>query len=55
MIAEGPPAGGAGGGGAAPPGMNIDIEHLRSWIGRSAVVDEVVTTTPLRALAATLA
>jgi len=34
--------------------MDIDLEHLRSWIGRSVDEEDRVGTTPLRALAATL-
>ena len=34
--------------------MNIDIDHLRTWIGRTSTVDDQVTAVPLRALAATL-
>lgn len=34
--------------------MEIDIEHLRGWIGRTTETDDVVTVTPLRALSATL-
>jgi 3-methylfumaryl-CoA hydratase len=34
--------------------MTLDIEHLRGWIGRSVVVDDVATAAPLQALSATL-
>jgi len=34
--------------------MTLDIEHLRGWIGRTEVADDVATLAPLRALAATL-
>ena len=34
--------------------MDIHLEHLRSWIGRSVDEEDRVGTTPLRALAATL-
>lgn len=34
--------------------MSLDIDHLRTWIGRSAETRDEVTLTPLRALAATL-
>lgn len=34
--------------------MNLDIDHLRTWIGRSVESSDEVTSTPLRALAATL-
>jgi 3-methylfumaryl-CoA hydratase len=34
--------------------MALDIEHLKQWIGRTESITDVVTTTPLRALAATL-
>ena len=32
----------------------LDIEHLRSWIGRTEVMEDVATLAPLRALTATL-
>ncbi len=32
----------------------LDIAHLRSWIGRSTTVDDLVTTVPIQALTATL-
>ncbi|MBV8459119.1 MAG: MaoC family dehydratase N-terminal domain-containing protein, partial [Acetobacteraceae bacterium] len=32
----------------------FDIDHLRSWIGRSEVTDDTVTTVPVKALSATL-
>ena len=34
--------------------MNLDIDHLRSWIGRTTTADDSVTLAPLRALTATL-
>jgi 3-methylfumaryl-CoA hydratase len=34
--------------------MNLDLDHLRRWIGRTAVADDAVTAVPLRALTATL-
>jgi 3-methylfumaryl-CoA hydratase len=34
--------------------MTLDIEHLRTWIGRSERVDDVATAAPVRALGATL-
>lgn len=34
--------------------MSIDIDHLRSWIGRHETLDDVVTAAPLRGLTATL-
>jgi 3-methylfumaryl-CoA hydratase len=34
--------------------MEFDIEHLRSWIGRTEVLSDVVTAVPPRALSATL-
>ncbi|HRH88141.1 MAG TPA: MaoC family dehydratase N-terminal domain-containing protein [Rubrivivax sp.] len=34
--------------------MSLDIEHLRSWIGRSETLSDRVTPAPLRALTATL-
>jgi 3-methylfumaryl-CoA hydratase len=34
--------------------MNLDLEHLRGWVGRTETAHDVVTTAPLRALAATL-
>lgn len=34
--------------------MKIDIDHLRTWIGRSETAEDLVTAVPLRALAATL-
>jgi 3-methylfumaryl-CoA hydratase len=34
--------------------MPIDIDHLRSWIGREEVAEDVVTPVPVAALAATL-
>jgi 3-methylfumaryl-CoA hydratase len=34
--------------------MNLDIDHLRSWIGRTAVAEDTVVPVPLRALSATL-
>ena len=34
--------------------MTLDLEHLRSWIGRSTVVEDSATTVPLQALTATL-
>jgi len=34
--------------------MALDMAHLRSWIGRSEVLDDVATAVPPRALSATL-
>ena len=34
--------------------MTVDIEHLRSWIGRTETIHDAVTAVPLRALSATL-
>ena len=34
--------------------MNLDIDHLRSWIDRTESVHDVATVVPLRALGATL-
>ncbi|MDM0012122.1 MaoC family dehydratase N-terminal domain-containing protein [Variovorax sp. J22P168] len=34
--------------------MSLDIDHLRTWIGRTTVVDDVVTGVPIQALTATL-
>src|SRR5258708_2445250 len=34
--------------------MPIDIGHLRSWIGREEVAEDVITPVPVAALAATL-
>ncbi len=34
--------------------MSLDLEHLRSWIGRTETTHDTVGATPLRALAATL-
>jgi 3-methylfumaryl-CoA hydratase len=34
--------------------MNVDIDHLRTWIGQTVVVDDVAAPVPLRALTATL-
>jgi 3-methylfumaryl-CoA hydratase len=34
--------------------MSIDIDHLRSWIGREEVAEDVITPAPAAALAATL-
>ena len=34
--------------------MPIDIEHLRSWIGREEVAEDVITPAPVAALTATL-
>ena len=34
--------------------MTIDIEHLRTWIDQTTVIEDVVTPAPLRALTATL-
>jgi 3-methylfumaryl-CoA hydratase len=34
--------------------MQIDIDHLRSWIGREEVAEDVITPVPMAALAATL-
>jgi 3-methylfumaryl-CoA hydratase len=32
----------------------LDVDHLRSWIGRNEVTDDTVTTVPVQALSATL-
>ncbi len=34
--------------------MQLDIDHLRSWIGRSETLEDTVTPVPVAALAATL-
>ena len=34
--------------------MPIDIDRLRSWIGREEVAEDVITPVPVAALAATL-
>src|SRR6266498_3444073 len=34
--------------------MPIDIDHLRSWIGRKEIGEDVITPVPIAALAATL-
>ena len=34
--------------------MTLDLEHLRSWIGRSTVMEDIATAVPLQALTATL-
>ncbi len=34
--------------------MTLDIDHLRSWIGRTESIHDVATVVPLRALSATL-
>jgi 3-methylfumaryl-CoA hydratase len=34
--------------------MPIDIDHLRSWIGREEAAEDVITPVPVAALAATL-
>jgi hypothetical protein len=34
--------------------MSLEIDHLRSWIGREEVAEEVITSVPGAALAATL-
>jgi 3-methylfumaryl-CoA hydratase len=34
--------------------MNIDLPHLRQWIGRTEAVTDCISAAPLRALAATL-
>ena len=34
--------------------MSIEIDHLRSWIGRDEVAEDVITSVPVAALAATL-
>ncbi len=34
--------------------MQLDIDHLKSWIGRSEATDDTVTPVPVAALAATL-
>jgi 3-methylfumaryl-CoA hydratase len=34
--------------------MTVDLDQLRSWIGRSETIEDVVTAAPLRGLSATL-
>jgi 3-methylfumaryl-CoA hydratase len=34
--------------------ISIEIDHLRSWIGREEVAEDVITSVPVAALAATL-
>lgn len=34
--------------------MTVDIDHLRTWIGQTVTIDDVVTPVPLKALTATL-
>ena len=34
--------------------MTLDLDHLRSWIGREETADDTVTLMPVRALLATL-
>jgi 3-methylfumaryl-CoA hydratase len=34
--------------------MSLDIEHLRSWIGRTETLEDTATPAPVRALSATL-
>ena len=34
--------------------MSVDIDHLRSWIGRTETIDDLVTPVPIAALSATL-
>ena len=34
--------------------MNVDINHLRTWIGREETIEDTVTPVPVRALSATL-
>ena len=34
--------------------MKLDIDHLRSWIGRTETTDDIATLAPLRGLTATL-
>ena len=34
--------------------MNVDINHLRTWIGREETIEDTVTAVPVRALSATL-
>ena len=34
--------------------MTLDLDHLRSWIGREETADDTVTLMPVRALSATL-
>ena len=36
------------------PGESLDIDHLRSWIGRCEELHDIVTSAPVRGLAATL-
>src|SRR5260370_16612631 len=40
--------------GSETKNMPIDIDHLRSWIGREEVAEDVITPVPVAALAATL-
>jgi 3-methylfumaryl-CoA hydratase len=44
----------SGGTGAQVEDMTIDIDHLRSWIGREEVAEDMITPVPVAALAATL-
>src|SRR6516225_9863839 len=39
---------------AGTENMSIEIDHLRSWIGREEVAEDVITSVPVAALAATL-
>ncbi|RZM04182.1 MAG: acyl-CoA dehydrogenase, partial [Variovorax sp.] len=34
--------------------MSLDLDHLRSWIGRTEQVRDVTAPTPMQALSATL-
>jgi 3-methylfumaryl-CoA hydratase len=34
--------------------MSVDIDHLRTWIGREETIEDTVTPVPVRALSATL-
>src|SRR5262249_47061402 len=39
---------------AGTENMSIEIDHLRSWIGREEVAEDVITSVPVAGLAATL-
>src|SRR5215831_8285277 len=39
---------------AGTENMSIEIDHLRSWIGREEVAEDVITSVPVATLAATL-
>ena len=40
--------------GAGDPGVTLDVEHLRTWIGKQETLEDRVTPVPVAALAATL-